>query len=85
MLKVDKLDTTNYFSWKEKIQLVLSLRELDDFIEQEPPAVAADDYRDCKKSDRKAKAIIGLSLSDENLEHVSSVTTPEEMWQSIPV
>ena len=30
MLKVDKLDATNFYSWKEKIQLVLSLRELDD-------------------------------------------------------
>ncbi len=45
MMKVDKLDATNYFSWKEKIQLVLSLRELDEFIEQEPPAEDADDYR----------------------------------------
>ncbi len=43
MMKVDKLDATNYFSWKEKIQLVLSLRELDDFIEQEPPPKDADD------------------------------------------
>ncbi len=46
MMKVGNLDATNYFSWKEKIQLVLSLRELDDFIEQEPPEEDADDYRD---------------------------------------
>ncbi len=51
MMKVDKLDATNYFSWEEKIQLVLSLRELDAFIEQEPPAEDADDYRDWKKSE----------------------------------
>ncbi len=39
MMKVDKLDATNYFSWKEKIQLVLSVRELDEFIEQEPVSI----------------------------------------------
>ncbi len=32
IMKVDKLDATNFFSWKMKIQLVLSLRELDEFI-----------------------------------------------------
>ncbi len=60
MLEVDKLDGTNCFYLMEKIQLVLSLFELDDFIEQEPPAEDADDCQDWKKSDREATAVIGL-------------------------
>ena len=36
-----------------------------------------------KKRDRKARAIIGLSLSDEHLEHVRDVTTAKEMWKAI--
>ncbi len=55
MMKVDKLDTTNYFSWKEKNQLVLSLRELDEFIEEEPPAEDAEDYRDRKRANAVEK------------------------------
>ena len=31
------------------------------------------------KGDRKARAIIGLSLSDEHLEHVRDVETAKEM------
>ncbi len=82
LLKVDKLDATNYFSWKQNIQLVLSLRELDEFIEQEPPAEDARNYLDWKKSDRKAKAVIGLSLSDEHLELLSGVAAAKEMRTS---
>ncbi len=36
-----------------------------------------------KKRDRKARAIIGLSLSDEHLEHVRDVSTAKEMWKAI--
>ncbi len=44
--------------------------------------VNADDYRDWKKTDRKAKKIIGFSLSARHLKHVSRVATAKEMWQS---
>lgn len=35
------------------------------------------------KNDRKARAVIGLSLSDEHLEHVRDVKTAREMWQAL--
>ncbi len=61
----------------------VTVRGLDTFIEKEAPAEDADVYRYRNMSDRKAKAIIGLSQSDEHLEHVSGVATAKEMWQSL--
>ncbi len=69
-IKLKKLNNTNFHAWKQKIQLVLSLRELDNFINDDPSAMDADNYREWCKNDRKAAALIGLSLSDEHLEHV---------------
>lgn len=82
-VKVDKLNDSNFHSWKQKIQLLLSLRELDDFIHDDPPSIDSDNYRDWCKNDRKAMAHIGLSLSDHHLEHVRDVSTAKEMWLCI--
>ena len=61
---------------------MLALKDLDDFIECDPPR-EEDRLIEWKKNDRKARAIIGLSLSDENLEHVRDVETAKEMWRAI--
>ncbi len=50
-IKLEKLNNTNFHAWKQKIQLVLSLRELDDFIDDDPPAMDADNYREWCKND----------------------------------
>lgn len=35
------------------------------------------------KNDRKARAVIGLLLSDEHLKHVHGLQTAKEMWQAL--
>ncbi len=62
-LKLEKLSNSNYYSWKQKIQHVLALKDLEEFIEEGPPQVATE-LLSWKKKDRKAQAIIGLSLSN---------------------
>ena len=76
------MNDPNFHAWKQKIVLILSLKDLDEFIEDDPPTEKSEL---CKwtKSDRKARAIIGLSLSDEHLEHVRDVETAKEMWTAI--
>ena len=36
-VRIEKLNDSNYHAWKRKIQLVLSLRDLDDYIHEERP------------------------------------------------
>ncbi len=61
-IKVDKLNNSNFHAWKQKIQLVLSLRELDDYSQDDPPIDDAEVYREWCKCDRKAMAVIGIIL-----------------------
>jgi hypothetical protein len=36
--KVDKLNDNNYHTWKQKIELLLAFRDLDDVVFEAPPA-----------------------------------------------
>ena len=80
--KIEKLNDSNFHAWKQKITLLLALRDLDNLIDDDPPT-EKDEYLQWSKKDRKAQAIIGLSLSDEHLEHVRETATAKEMWESI--
>lgn len=82
-LKIEKLLESNFHIWKQKIDLGLAFRELSDHLEDRPPLSNADDARTWQKDDAKARAVIGLSLSDEHLEHVRGVKSASEMWKSI--
>ena len=81
-IKIEKLNDNNFHAWKRKIQLVLALRDLDQYIDDDRPDGDAE-QKSWDKGDRKAQAIIGLSLSDEHLEHVTEGSTAKEMWQTI--
>ncbi len=80
--KIDKLNHSNYHFWKIRIQHVLTLKDLEDFLEEDPPLeneVRPDKISEWKKQDRKAQAIIGLTLSDDLLENVREVETTKAM------
>ena len=77
---IDKLNASNFHTWKQKIKHLLALKDLSEFIEND---AAAHDTPEWRKRDVKAQAIIGLTLSDELLENVREVTTTSEMWKTI--
>ena len=81
--KVVKLNDDNFHVWKQRIELVLAYRELDDHITDDPPHESDHHFKAWKRSDSRARAVIGLSLSDEHLEHVRDVPTAKAMWQAI--
>ena len=60
----------------------MALKDLDDHIECERPVDKAE-LAKWERSDRKAQAVIGLSLSDEHLEHVRECTSAKEMWKTL--
>ncbi len=50
-IRLEKLNNTNFHGWKQNIQLVLSLRELDDFIKDDSHTMDADNFRERCKND----------------------------------
>lgn len=80
--KIEKLNQSNYFAWKQKISLLLALKDLDDHLTSERPADESEAIA-WDKSDKKAQAIIGLSLSDPILENVRHVDNAASMWKTI--
>ena len=81
-VKIEKLNDANFHAWKRKIQLVLALRDLDQFIDEDRPATESE-QKAWDRGDRKAQAIIGLSLSDDHLEHVAQANNAKDMWKAI--
>ena len=80
---LDKLRGDNFHTWKARIQLVLALKEMDNHLTVYPPDSISDSYPGWHKSYQKARAIIGLTLSDEHLEQVQNSLTAKEMWKLI--
>ena len=84
-IRIEKLREDNFHTWKTRIQLVLSLKEVDNFVTDDPPKNESDStaYSEWRKNDLKAKAIIGLTLSDSYLEQVQHAETAKQMWKLI--
>ena len=66
--KIEQLNSNNYHSWKVRIQHVLTLKVLEDFLVEDPPTATAEIPAWTKK-DRKGQAIIGLCSSNGILEN----------------
>ncbi len=47
--------------------LVLAIKELYDYIENDPPARDSPEYKQWVRNNRKAQALIGLSLDENHL------------------
>ena len=82
---MEKLTDSNFYVWKQKIQLLLSLKDVDQQITDDAPSDPSteESRRKWLRDDNRAKALIGLSLSDEHLEHVRDAKTAKDMWQAI--
>ena len=81
--KIDKLVDSNFHVWKQKVELVLGDRELIEHILDSDKPEDASELAQWKKNDAKAKAVIGLTLSNDLLEHVRGIETAYEMWEAI--
>ena len=82
-ITIEKLRDNNYHTWKARIQFILSLHDLDDVLESTPPDAKSFGHAAWQKRDKKAKAMIALSLSDGHLEQVQHATTAKEIWKLI--
>ncbi|CDF39893.1 unnamed protein product [Chondrus crispus] len=83
-VRIEKLTASNFYIWKQKIQLLLALRDVDQYVLDDIPENAtSDDRRKWIRGDAKAKAVIGLTLSDDYLHHVRECSSAKETWEAI--
>lgn len=84
MLKIEKLPSDNFHSWKQKVKLVLEYRDLDSRIYPTVKKPVYDaDAEIWSRNDRKYMEIIGLSISDAHLNQIDSLQTAERIWRSL--
>jgi len=68
-VKIDKLMETNSHEWRQRIKMVLAVRDLDDMLDENgKPADAKDrELALWKRRDTNASSIIGLTSGSEQL------------------
>ncbi|CDF77556.1 Retrovirus-related Gag-Pol polyprotein [Chondrus crispus] len=83
-VRIEKLTASNFYIWKQKIELLLALRDVDQYVFDDISETAtSDDRRKWIRGDAKAKAVIGLTLSDDYLQHVRGCSSAKETWEAI--
>ena len=85
LLRIEKLDESNFHVWKQKVEFVLDLKELSGHIGDSVrvPTDPDEAVQKWSKDDAKARAVIGLTLSNDHLEHVQGCKTAALMWSTI--
>jgi len=84
-IKIDNLTETNFHEWRQRIKMVLALRDLDDMLDEDgkPTDAETRELAVWKRRDTKTSAIIGLTLVSEQLVHLSGCKTTAEMWSTL--
>jgi hypothetical protein len=78
-VKFEKLGDNNYVTWSYRMQWSLELRGLWDVVESGPSGTSAT----AKKSDRQAKALIGLSVEDRLVPYVTDAASAQDAWDAL--
>ena len=77
---IKKLSNENYENWRYKIELYLMKEGLLDTVNQPKPEVVTDAWTE---RDKKARAIIGLSIEDSQIIHLRGLETSFEYWGAL--
>ena len=81
----DKLGgVDNFRAWKYKISLILEENDLDQYISEEVPNPEGDEAKATQTNNLvKAKRVIENSIKDNLIPHVSSLKTPDEVFDAL--
>jgi transposase InsO family protein len=79
-LRIAKLNSTNYQTWKFKLELLLIKEDVWQVVSEDAPDTITQAWR---TKDCKARATIGLLLEDSQLHLVRKETTARGMWQAL--
>ena len=71
-------ETDDFMLWQQKVAMYLSTKDLDSYIASEPDSMATSDQL---RSDKKAKSIICMCISDSIVSSVIKESTAKRAWQ----
>lgn len=85
---IAKLNNENYFTWKFRVELLLIKDEVWHVVEKPAPVLSADRSNQStvdawKKCDDKARAMIGLLVEDNQLNHIRNKATAKQWWDAL--
>lgn len=88
--RIEKLNNSNYSIWKFKMELLLIKESLWKVINEveSKPVLAADlknknEVDEWNKLDDQARALIGLTVEDDQLAHIRKSTTAVQVWNNL--
>lgn len=83
-IQIEKLSNINYFTWKLKMEFLLIKEDLWSVISNEPDtALTRREQAQRELKDNKARALIGLSIENNQLVHIRGKNTALEVWNSL--
>lgn len=86
---IEKLNNSNYYTWKYKIRLLLIKEDVWECITENAPDYVEDSrvanraIQRWTKKDQKAQAIIGLNVEDAQLVYIRGKDTAAEIWNAL--
>ncbi|CAI5768826.1 Retrovirus-related Pol polyprotein from transposon TNT 1-94 [Podarcis lilfordi] len=75
-----QLTDENYSLWSFQVEALLTSREIWTYITDDPPDPVTNAW---SKGDAKARAIINLAVSDQQVIYIRNKKTAKEMWDSL--
>lgn len=83
VLKIEKLTEPNFYVWKEEIEVLVTLCDVQNPIATSSPHKlrSLENNEWCSK-EKVAKVLVGRPLYENNLEKVMNVSSAKEMWET---
>jgi len=81
ILKIPKLNGSNYHEWKDNIRSILVLRDLWFLMHERPPAEQEDKLKAWKRVQEHTRAIIHLTCEKDQAHLMSHAATGQEAWE----
>ena len=89
-IRIEKLDGSNYASWKFNMKLLLMEKDLYGFIDgnEAPPVTTEEDKKEkevklYKSRSQKAYSMIALSVNKSLQVHVMNTVCPKTAWEAL--
>lgn len=84
---ITKLNNTNYFHWKQKMELLLLKENLWHIVNQPRPNQFADTtlLTDWELKNNTARGLIGLAIEDSQLIHIKNKSTATGLWEALKI